>query len=374
MSNTSGTTIPTIGVIGAGNISATYLKAGALFPGLRYGAIADLDHRRAQERADAFGLRALTPDALLAAPDIDLVLNLTIPNAHAGVSLAALEAGKSVYSEKPLATRFDEGTGLVAAAAEHGLSLGCAPDTFLGAGLQACRRALDGGVVGRPVAASAWFSSHGPEDWHPDPAFFYQPGAGPLFDMGPYYLTALVHLLGRVRQVVAFATAGWSERPITRGPRAGETITVTTPTHVSGTLLHASGVVSTLLVSFDTWASETPYIEVYGSEGTLSTPDPNTFGGPARIRGARADAWEELPLTSPYRAQSRGLGLAEMIAARHADRPPRASGELALHVLEIMEGLLRSAEEEQVIAISTEPDTPAPLAPGALEASFEGAT
>jgi predicted dehydrogenase len=365
--------VPTVGVIGAGNISTTYLEVGALFPDLRYGAVADLDSARARSQAEAFGLRALTPAELLADPDIDLVLNLTIPDAHAQVSLAALQAGKSVYSEKPLATHFDDGSELLAAAREQGLALGCAPDTFLGAGLQACRHALDSGAVGSPVAASAIFASHGPEDWHPNPGFFYQPGAGPLFDMGPYYLTALVNLLGPVRRVAALTATGWRERPVERGPRAGDTITVTTPTHVAGTLLHASGVVSSLVISFDVWASESPYIEVYGTRGTLSLPDPNTFGGPARLRRARADGWEELPLTSPYREQARGLGLAEMIAAQRVGAVPRASGELALHVLEIMEGLLRSSEEERMIAIITQPDRPAALAPGALDASFLGA-
>jgi predicted dehydrogenase len=364
---------PTVGVIGAGNISATYLNAGALFPNLRYGAIADIDPARARSQAETFGLRALSPEALLTDPDIDLVLNLTIPDAHAEVSTAALEAGKSVYSEKPLATRFADGERLLTLAAERGLAVGCAPDTFLGAGLQACRHALDAGAIGRPIAASASFASHGPEDWHPNPAFFYRPGAGPLFDMGPYYLTALIHLLGPVARVSAAATSGWRQRPVEVGPRAGDRIEVTTPTHVIGTLHHASGTLSSLTVSFDAWASEAPHLEIHGTAGSLSTPDPNTFAGPARLHRARADGWEALSLTSPYRDQSRGLGLAEMVEAHARSAAPRASGALALHVLEIMEGLLLSAEEERMIAITTQPDQPAALAAGALEASFDGA-
>jgi predicted dehydrogenase len=366
-----------IGLVGAGVISATYLKARDIFPELDFRAVADIDAGRAKERAAGFGIESLTVDALLANPDIDLILNLTIPAAHSEVSLAALDAGKGVYSEKPLSIRGDDGRQLLERSKELDLPLGCAPDTFLGAGLQTCRAAIDQGRIGRPLAATAFMMSPGPESWHANPHFFYQPGAGPLFDMGPYYLTALVHLLGAVERVSAMNRAGFDERVAS----TGEVIPVNTPTHVAVNLEHAGGALSTLVTSFDVQASILPRIEIYGTEATLAVPDPNTFGGPVRIHHGRktsnpnatapTDQVEDITLVNPYKDQSRGLGLAEMIRAHAAGRAPRASGELSFHVLEIMELSLASAETGTVMKTTTQPARPEALIPGPLSASFE---
>lgn len=366
MTGLSGGPSSRIGVIGAGDISSTYLRAGKLFPELAFQAVADLERDRADARAREFGIESASVESLLANPDIDLILNLTPPAAHFEVSLAALEAGKGVYSEKPLAISMKDGKCLLERARSLGLPLGCAPDTFLGAGLQTCRSAIDKGLIGRPLAATAFFMSSGPESWHPNPYFFFQPGAGPLFDMGPYYLTALVHLVGGVRRVGAFAGTGRVERVAA----SGEVIPVNTPTHITTSLEHEGGAISTLVTSFDVQTSDLPRIEIYGTEGTLDVPDPNGFGGPARIRRGRDDEWEDLELINPYAEQSRGLGLAELIRAQSAGAPPRASSDLALHVLELMELALASAESATTLVPSTRPERPRPLAAGPLEESF----
>ncbi|MCY4355445.1 MAG: Gfo/Idh/MocA family oxidoreductase [Truepera sp.] len=366
MTGLSGGPSSRIGVIGAGDISSTYLRAGKLFPELAFQAVADLERDRADARAREFGIESVSVELLLANPDIDLILNLTTPAAHFEVSLAALEAGKGVYSEKPLAISMRDGKCLLERARSLGLPLGCAPDTFLGAGLQTCRSAIDKGLIGRPLAATAFFMSSGPESWHPNPYFFFQPGAGPLFDMGPYYLTALVHLVGGVRRVGAFAGAGRVERVAA----SGEVIPVNTPTHITTSLEHEGGAISTLVTSFDVQTSDLPRIEIYGTEGTLDVPDPNGFGGPARIRRGRDDEWEDLELINPYTEQSRGLGLAELIRAQSVGAPPRASSDLALHVLELMELALASAESATALVPSTRPERPRPLAAGPLEESF----
>lgn len=350
-----------VGVVGAGNISPIYLQAPARFPVLEIVGISDLDLKRAQARVDELGTgRALPLDDLLAAGDVEIILNLTVPGAHAEVSLAALEAGKHVYSEKPLATDLQAGRAVLERAARRGLRVGCAPDTFLGAGLQTARRALDTGLIGEPVAATAFMLGHGPERWHPSPEFFYQPGGGPLFDMGPYYLTALVNLLGPVRRVTASARASFSERVVGSEP-GGRRFPVTTPTHVASVLDFQTGPVATLVTSFDVWDSQVPRIELYGTEGTLSLPDPNTFGGPVLVRRAGAGEWVPLPLTHPWAENSRGIGLADMVEALRDGRPHRASGELALHVLEVMHASLEASAAGRHIEIESRPARPEAL-------------
>ncbi|WP_019586713.1 Gfo/Idh/MocA family protein [Deinococcus apachensis] len=350
-----------VGVVGAGNISPIYLKAPSKFSVLEVTAISDLDPDRARSRAEEFGVpRALLLDELLAAKDVDVVLNLTVPAAHADVSLAALEAGKHVYSEKPLGTDLAAGRRVIDLAAERGLRVGCAPDTFLGAGLQTARKALDDGLIGEPVAATAFMLSHGPERWHPNPDFFYQPGAGPMFDMGPYYLTALVNMLGSVRRVTSSARASLPERVVGTDP-SGRRIPVNTPTHVASVLDFEAGPVATLVTSFDVWAADVPRIEIYGTEGTLSLPDPNTFGGPVRVRRMLEEEWETLPLTHPFAENSRGIGLADMGTALGRGRPHRASGDLALHVLEVMHASLHASEAGRHIEIESRPGRPEAL-------------
>jgi predicted dehydrogenase len=361
-----------VGIIGCGAISNAYLKNFPRHPILEVIALSDLDMERAKAKAAEFNIpRVYTPSELLADPEIDLVINLTIPKAHAQVSLEAIEAGKSVYSEKPLAITRAEGKQLLETAARHNVRLGCAPDTFLGGGLQTCRKLIDDGWIGEPIAATAFMVGHGHEHWHPDPAFYYQMGGGPLFDMGPYYLTALVHLLGPVEGVSGTARTTFKERLVTSQPRYGERIVVKTPTHVAGQLEFHSGAVATMIMSFDVWDAELPRIEIYGTEGSLSVPDPNTFGGPVRLKRYRQE-WREMPLTHGYTDNSRGLGAADMAHSLRSHRPHRASAELALHVLDIMVSTLESAEAGRRLELHSRCERPAPLPLGPLEGRLAG--
>lgn len=351
-----------VGLVGCGNISSAYLKACRLFQALRVVAVSDLDMSLARTRAEEFEVeRALEVGNLLTQPDIDIVINLTNPSAHAEVTLAALAAGRAVYSEKPLAITREDGRKLLEAAQTAGCELGCAPDTFLGGGLQTCRKLLDDGWIGRPVAATAFMVNHGMEHWHPNPAPFYAPGAGPLFDVGVYYLTALVNLLGPFKRVASSALTTFPERTISNGPRSGETVSVTTPTHISGLLEFVSGATCSLVTSFDVWASELPRLEIYGTEGSLSVPDPNTFGGPVRLKRMGAEGWSELPLSHPYTGNTRGLGAADLAHAIRSGRAPRAGGELAFHVLDTMQTLLEAAEGGGWLEIESRCECPAPL-------------
>ncbi|MFJ9038846.1 Gfo/Idh/MocA family protein [Streptomyces sp. NPDC102406] len=330
-----------IAVVGAGVISKQYLANLAGFPDVRVLAVADLDARRAEAAARAHGIPvAGDPDTALAVPEVELVVNLTVPAAHVGVARAALRAGKHVYGEKPLALLPGEAEKLLAEASERGLLVGSAPDTFLGAGLQSALRAVGAGDIGAPVAASTALRSLGPEGWHPDPAFFYQPGAGPLFDLGPYYLTALVALFGGVERVAASVRRARESRVFGAGPAAGQSFPVAVPTHVSALLDFAAGPTATTVFS---WDSARPHIhfEVIGTEGTLSVPDPNTFGGPLRLRANGAADWAELPVRG--RTDGRGLGVVDMARAIRSGGVPRASGALALHVLQTMAAVTDSA-------------------------------
>src|SRR5262245_19741015 len=274
-----------VGIVGCGIISSVYLKNCTAAEYLNVLAVADLDMERAKAQAERFNIpRVLTVEELLADPEIELVINLTMPAAHSTVGLAAIRAGKSIYNEKPLAISREDGQLMLMEAQKRDVRVGCAPDTFLGNGLQTCRALLDDGAIGEPVAATAFMLGHGPEKWHPDPEFFYQVGAGPMFDMGPYYLTALISLLGTVRRVAGSARISFPERTIGSGAKKGNKIEVKTPTHIAGVLDFESGPIATLVTSFDVWSHNVPRLEIYGSEGTLSLPDPNTFGGPVRVR------------------------------------------------------------------------------------------
>lgn len=353
-----------IGVIGCGNISGIYLRnLQQVFETVEVAAVADLRRDRAQAQAAAFGVeRVLDTEELVQDPDIDLVLNLTIPAAHEEICRLALCAGKPVYVEKPLAATPAEGRALLEQAEAAGLLLGCAPDTFMGAGIQTCLELIQSGAIGRPVGATAFMMCHGHESWHPDPAFYYQPGGGPMLDMGPYYLTALFALLGPARRVTGSASVPFAQRTITSDPKKGTVIDVEVPTHVAGILDMQSGAVVTILTSFDVWAAELPFIEVYGSEGTISLPDPNTFGGPVRLRRAGSDAFKEIVVNRPYSENSRGLGVADLARAmREGTADHRASGDLALHVLEAMHGFHLASEQNRHIDLATTFEPPAPL-------------
>jgi len=357
--------ITRLGIIGCGNISSAYVTGCGMFDFLRVAAVADVAPEVAQAKAAEHGLAcAGSVEALLADPDIDIVINLTTPAAHAAVSLAALAAGKHVYSEKPLAVARADGRAVLDEAAVRGLHVGGAPDTFLGGGLQTCRKLIDDGAIGQPVAATAFMLGHGPESWHPNPGFFYKQGAGPLFDMGPYYITALIHLLGPVVRVAALARASFAERVVTAEARRGERLPVEVPTHVAGTLAMAGGPLATMITSFDVWGHTLPRIEIYGSEGSLSVPDPNTFGGPVRLLPAGSREWQDVPL-SHSDAVRRGVGVADMAAAIREGRPQRAAGEMAYHVLDVMHSFYDSSAEGRTVAVASTCAQPAALPVGA---------
>lgn len=328
-----------VGVIGCGAISGAYFKRLPQFGILEVAACADLDPERARAKAQEFQVPvACTVEALLSDPGIRIVVNLTTPQAHYPVAKAALQAGKNVYGEKPLTVGRDEGRELLDLAAAKGLRVGSAPDTFLGAGIQTCRKIIDDGWIGEPVSCDAFMLCRGHESWHPDPEFYYQVGGGPMFDMGPYYLTALVNLLGPVRRVTGAARISFPERVITSAKKYGKHVKVEVPTHVTGLMEFRSGAIGTIITSFDTWGHTLPCIEVHGSLGSLLVPNPNTFGGPVKIRlGHDPDKqWRDIPLSHVYGDNWRGVGVADMACAIASGRPHRASGELAYHVLDLM--------------------------------------
>jgi predicted dehydrogenase len=362
-----------VGIIGTGNIFEAYVRGCRVFDILEIAACADIDHDKAKAKAEEFDIpRVCSVKGLLADPEIQMAVNLTVPKAHAEVSLAAINAGKHVYSEKPLAVTRQDGQEILAAAQERGVRVGCAPDTFLGGGQQTCRKLVDDGWIGEPVAAVAFLPGHGhgPESWHPNPDFFYQKGAGPMLDVGPYYITGLVNLLGPVKRVTGLARISFPERIATSEFHRGRRIRVEVPTHVTGALEFVSGPLGTVITSFDIWAAHLPYIEIYGSEGTLSAPDPNIFGGRVLVRRAGADEWSEVPLTHSADV-GRGIGLADMAYAIQYDRPHRASGEMAYHVLDIMQAFEESSESGRHIEITGRCSRPAPLPLGLMEGELD---
>ena len=361
-----------VGVVGCGNISSIYLEMGQTFEILKMAAVADLIPERAKAQAEKYHIaKVYSVKEMLADPEIDIVLNLTIPNAHGEVALQALEAGKSVYNEKPLAIKREDGLKMLEIAKAKKLLVGGAPDTFLGGGLQTCRKLIDDGWIGQPVAATAFMLCHGHESWHPAPEFYYQVGGGPMFDMGPYYLTALVSLMGPVSRVTGSARITFPERTITSQPLYGKKVTVEVPTHVAEILDFASGAIATIVTSFDVWSAEVPRIEIYGTAGSLSVPDPNSFGGPVRVRRAGANEWSEIPLTHGYATNSRSLGVADMAYALRTHRPARASGELTYHVLDIMHAVHDASLAGKHINLASTCAQPAPfplgLMPGKLD-------
>jgi len=361
-----------VGIIGCGNISPAYFRGCRTFPILDVVACADIDAARARARADEFGVpRACTVDELLGDPEIQIVVNLTIPRAHRQVNMAAIAAGKHVYVEKPLAVTRADGHATLEAAQRKGVLLGCAPDTFLGGGIQTCRMLIDDGIIGEPVAASAFMTCHGHESWHPDPEFYYQVGGGPMLDMGPYYLTALVNLISPIRRVAGSTRITFAERTITSKPKYGAVIAVEVPTHVAGLMDFDNGAIGTIITTFDVWAANLPRIEIYGSEGTLSVPDPNTFGGEVRVRRAGEDEWRIVPLTHSDKV-GRGIGVADMAYAIAYGRPHRATGALAYHVLDAMESFEDASRSGRSIELvsGTDPATGLSVRPAGLPAGL----
>ncbi|MER7365895.1 Gfo/Idh/MocA family protein [Nonomuraea wenchangensis] len=296
----------------------------------------------------------------MADPGVDVVLNLTVPAAHAEVALQAIAAGKDVYGEKPLAANSADAARVLRAAEAAGVRVGCAPDTVLGTGTQTARKAVDDGLIGRPVAATATMVTAGHERWHPNPDFYYVPGGGPLLDMGPYYVTSLVTLLGPVTSVIGAASRLRGKRTIGSGPRRGEEIPVSVDTHVTGVLVHDSGALSTLVMSFDAAATRAPNIEVHGERGSLVVPDPNHFDGVVQLSAVGDAGWRDLPDSAGYVAAGRGVGLADL-AATPAGEEPRASGALAFHVLDVMESLLASAASGAAVTVASTCERPSPV-------------
>jgi predicted dehydrogenase len=351
-----------IGIIGCGRISTAYLECVGLFPTLEMVRCADLLPERAVARAAEFGVpRSGTVEELLADADIELVINLTVPAVHAEVNRASLLAGKHVFCEKPFAINRASGAQLVELARGKGLRIGCAPDTFLGEAHQTCRALIDRGEIGEVLSATAFFAGHGPEDWHPNPVFFYQPGGGPMFDMGPYYLTALVNMLGPMERVTGFTSRGFQKR---FAAVLGTEINVTIPTHLTGAIQFGSGAVATVIMSFDVWKHNLPMLQVHGTKGSLDVPDPNTTFGNPRIYRPETKAWEDVPLAYPTiygEKYGRGAGVADMAEAILTGRPHRASGEMALHVVDGMVAFLESGSEGRAIELTTTCERPARL-------------
>lgn len=339
-----------VGVVGCGIIASRYVASSPAFDGWRPVACADLDAAVAGAFAVEHELRPSTVDELIADPEIDLVLNLTPPKAHAAVAGAALAAGKHVYTEKPLAATVDEARSLVAEADRCGLRLGCAPDTFLGGAYEAGRRLIAEGAIGRPLGAAATMLVGGPAGWHPNAEMFYRAGGGPLLDIAPYYLTAIVSLLGPIVSVAGFAETPTPTRTLGAGSRAGESITVDVPTHVATVLRLEQGALATMTVSFEARGQYLSGLVIYGTEGSLALPDANAFGGDVVLRRGGADtAPENVVYTSRGARETRGLGIDELAASLSAGRPHRASGELGLHVLEVADAAARTAAERHPI-------------------------
>ena len=346
-----------IGMVGCGAIARQYLETAARLEAIAITAVADAHPDRAAAVESAYGPAAMPASALLAHPAVDLVLNLTVPAAHAAVALEAIAAGKPVYGEKPLAATTAEARTVLEAAAKAGVRVGCAPDTVLGTGIQTARRVLDEGRIGRPIAASATMVTPGHERWHPDPDFYYAPGGGPLLDMGPYYISALVTILGPVASTIGAASRTRASRLIATGTRAGEVVPVAADSHVTGVLVHESGVLSTLLMSFDAVASRASHIEVHGERATLIAPDPNVFDGAVELRDLDGEAWETLPASAGYERASRGYGVADL-ATTPPGSEPRTGGRLAYHVLDVMESLLESAGTGRAVTVESTCERP----------------
>ncbi len=351
-----------VALIGCGNISNQYLERAKQFPILKMHACSDLDLARAKAQAEKHGVpNAWSVDEVLSDPSIEIVVNLTIPAAHAEVSIRALEAGKHVYSEKPLATTTDDGRRILDTARARSRRVACAPDTFLGIGHQTARHAIDSGMIGRPVAALALMLSRGPEGWHPDPAFFYQPGGGPMFDMGPYYLTELINLMGPIARVCGISGVLQPDRVVGSGANEGTRLNVTTDDHIAGSMQFAGGGIGTIVTSFASKHAEYDRrhpIQIIGTEGTLRVPDPNAFEGDVLFKKDGVEEWQTLEPTHNHPG-GRSLGVADLAHAIRTGRPHRATGELAFAVLDAMEGFIASSQAGRYRELSVDYAKPA---------------
>lgn len=375
-----------VGVLGIGDISDVYIQNLKKYDIVHVTACAGRNLEKARKKAAQHQIEKAyaTAEELIEDPEIDVVLNLTVPAVHAELTIKALEAGKHVYTEKPLAASVEDGKKILDLAKEKGLYVGCAPDTFLGGRLQTCRKLIEEGTIGEIVGASAFVVSHGPESYHPNPDFCYKPGGGPLLDIGPYYITALLSLMGPVQSCSAMARRTFDKRVIESAPRQGDVIEVEVETHITGNLQFVNGAIATLITSFDVWDSELPRLEIYGTKGTICINDidpldgPNLFGGSVLLktkeqyrwkkmpRQSSVSGWEEVPIIHPFnetshQENSRGIGLVDMAYAIRDKRMERASGQMAFHSLEVMEGLLKSAKEGRFYHLESTFDQPEAL-------------
>ncbi|MBF0279820.1 MAG: Gfo/Idh/MocA family oxidoreductase [SAR324 cluster bacterium] len=360
-----------VGMIGCGNISQAYLDASKNFEVFEFYACTDLNMDLARIRADENQIKALSFEELIDHPDIKIVLNITPPRSHAEISQQILNAGKHVYSEKPLATTCEEGKKLLDLAKEKGLRVGCAPDTSLGGGLQTIKKLIHDGWIGKAISGTAHMMSRGPESWHPNPGFFYEKGGGPMFDMGPYYLTTLVSLLGPVQSLTAITKTTFDQRTATCEAQFGQVIPVETPTHYTGVLQFHSGALVTMMMSFDVCAHGHPPIEIYGTEGSLQVPDPNFFHGPVRFRRSRKEEWQEVPLTHGYTENLRSIGIADMAHALGSGREHRCNGEVAYHVLDVMHAFEKSSNSGKHVNIDSRCQSPTPLPLGLIHGRLD---
>jgi predicted dehydrogenase len=350
-----------VGLIGCGAISGEYLKRSKLLPILNYVACADINPDAAKKIGSEYGIpRVCSVEELLADDNVELVLNLTVPKVHASLALDSLKAGKHTYLEKPLATSRKDGLAVLAKAKAKKLLVGCAPDTFMGAGLQTARKVVDSGMIGRPVAFTAFMMCPGHEHWHLSPEFHYQVGGGPMFDMGPYYLTALLNMFGPVQRLTGLARIEIPKRTITSAPKYGKVIKVETPDHVVGSIEFKNGAVGTIVQSFATYFGQFGVLTVHGTEGAMQVPDPNHFTGPVKIRLKGEEDWREIPLVFPH-DYGRSIGLADMAEAIRKRRSFRASGEQAMAVLDLMQGFLDSSKSGKAYVPKVNYKRPAPL-------------
>lgn len=354
-----------VGVVGCGCISGIYLSnLTRLFKNVEVVACMDLIRERAESRAKEFGIpKVCDPDEFYRQEDIKLVVNLTTPKSHNEVDMLALEAGKNIYSEKPFGVTKAAAKPVIELAKKKNLLVGGAAETFLGGGIQTCRKLIDQGLIGYPVAATAFMMCHGHESWHPDPEFYYEAGGGPMFDMGPYYLTALVSMMGPVKKVAGATSITFPTRTITSEKKKGKIIKVEVPTYVTGSLTFESGAIGTIITTFDVWGSQLPRIEIYGSEGTLSVPDPNTFGGPIYY-SKPGQNWTEVPLEFGYRDNSRGIGVSDMCRVLLCGGVHRAHGDMAYHVLDIMQSIHDSNNSDKILTLDSTCSRPEPMPQG----------
>lgn len=364
-----------VGIIGCGNISTTYLKFAPIFKSLELKAVADINMDAARARAAEYNVRAETVADLLKAKDVDVIVNLTVPAVHYDISRQILEAGKHAYSEKPLVLTLDEGNRLRDLAAAKGLRVGSAPDTFLGGSHQLARATLDDGKIGKVIAGTAHVMSHGMEQWHPNPGFFFQPGGGPVLDLGPYYVTNLIQLMGPVKSVASLANASFATRTIGSGPLQGQTVPVDTPTNIHALLEFVNGATVTLSASWDVWKNRHEPMELYGTDGSLFVPDPNFFGGDVEMAGPDGVIHTlpagDHPFGIPNQKDGRGndranyrcAGLADMATAIYEGREHRCNIDVAVHAVDVMVSILQAGAEKRFVNLTTTCDRPAALSP-----------